>query len=84
MSNNETTYAEYMNSFALMFAVKKQLIVLNLPIDEVSSINSMTEEELFLRKWDIDNIALGSNINLSKQWFEKEEKRIIASTIINN
>lgn len=76
MSTKDTmTYAEYINCFVLKRSIKKHLIRLSLPVDEISYLSAMSEEELFLRKWDIENFGLTKN-TLSNMWIQKEITKV--------
>lgn len=71
------TYAEYISRFTMMQSIKKNLLKLNLPLDEVPYLSSMSEEELFIREWDINHFGLNKikNSILSKMWIEKEQHK---------
>lgn len=80
------TYAEYINRFSTMNYIKKQIIQLNFPLDDIRTFDSMTEEELFMRKWDIDTFGNNKcqNAFLSRMWIEREMKKYNDSTLIIN
>lgn len=73
------TYAEYINSFILKRSIKKHLIKLSFPLDEIPHLSTMSEEELFLRKWDIETFGLNKNKNniLNNMWIQKETNKFI-------
>lgn len=79
LAKDTMTYAEYINSFVIKRSIKKHLILLSFPLDEIPQLSVMSEEELFLRKWDIENFGfnLCKNDLLSNLWIQKEINRFI-------
>lgn len=73
------TYAEYINRFTTIHNIKKHLIKLQFPLDEVPYLHMMSEEDVFLKQWDIERFGLnkGNNNELCKMWLEKEQKMFI-------
>jgi hypothetical protein len=79
LTNDTMTYAEYINCFIIKRYIKRHLIKLNFPLDEMSLLSNMSEEELFLRKWDIETFGLNktNNIFSSNMWMQKEMNKFI-------
>lgn len=85
-TNDTMTYAEYINRFILIYSIRKNTVKLNFPLDEIPYLSLMSEEELFMRQWDIDNFGfnkLENNI-LCKMWIDKEKNKFTESTLIVN
>lgn len=77
ITNNTMTYAEYINHFMMIRSIKRNLKQLSFPLDEIPYLSSMTEEDIFLRKWDIETFGLNSSKNdiSSKMWLQKETSK---------
>lgn len=83
-TNDTMTYAEYINRFTMIQSIRKSIVKLNFPLDEIPYLSLMSEEELFMRQWDIDNFGfnkLNNNI-LCKMWIENENSKFTESTLI--
>lgn len=47
LSKKTMTYAEYINCFILKRSIKKHLVQLSFPLDEIPHLSTLSEEELF-------------------------------------
>jgi len=76
LAKETMTYAEYINRFTTIHNIKKHLIKLHFPLDELPYFHMMTEEEVFLKQWDIEKFGLNTLNNniLSTMWLEKEQQ----------
>jgi hypothetical protein len=86
ITNDTMTYAEYINRFSMMHYIKKSITKLNFPLDEIPYLTSMSEEELFMRQWDINTFGFNKIENniLSKMWIDKESIKFRERTLIVN
>lgn len=84
ITNDTWTYAEYISRFTMINYIKKSIIKLNFPLDEIPYLLSMTEEELFMRQWDINNFGFNKVDNniLCKMWIDKETNKFTGGTLI--
>jgi hypothetical protein len=83
---NETmSYAEYISGFELKLSIKTLLKNLTIPIDQIRLDENFNEENLFLRKWDIEmfGYAKGETPQMSKLWFDNEQKQLVEATYMN-
>jgi len=81
------TYAEYLNYIKMKHKLKKNLQELNMPFTEIYSMEHMTEEQVFLRNWDVETFGLNNNTHncnqmSSKMWLEEEQDRLASETIL--
>lgn len=86
ITNDTITYAEYINKFRIIHYIEKSVMKLNIPLDEISQLLSQSEEDVFLKQWDINNFGfnkLGNDI-LCKMWFDKETNKFKENTLILN
>jgi hypothetical protein len=85
ITNETMTYAEYINRFTMIHTINKLLKKLNFPLDEIPYLPVMSEEDIFMRQWDITNFGLNKTENniLSKMWIEKERNKFTENTIIH-
>jgi hypothetical protein len=86
LTNDTMTYAEYINRFTLIHSIKKSIVKLNFPLDEIPYLSLMSEEELFMRQWDINNFGFNKVENnvLCKMWIDKETNKFTESTLMVN
>ena len=76
ITNETMTYAEYIHKFRMIHHIKRNTIKLNLPLDEIPYLSLMSEEDVFLRQWDIDTFGFNSIGNYVKCGLIKKIKNL--------
>jgi hypothetical protein len=75
-NNCEMTYAQYISIFHHSKRLNKMSMQLDLPIT-INELGSISEEEMFLRTWDMSTFGLssGNNKYARSLWLEKEMQK---------
>ena len=75
-NNREMTYAQYISTFHHSKRLNKMSMQLDLPIT-INELGSISEEEMFLRTWDMSTFGMnaGNNKYIRSLWLEKEMEK---------
>lgn len=86
ITNDTITYAEYINKYRMIYYIKKRVMELDIPLDEIQQLLSQSEEDVFLKQWDINNFGFNKcgNAILCKMWLDKETNKFKENTVIIN